>query len=108
MQCNTENFKYIHLSSIHKKKKIFNMFWPFFSIFFVEKKTEKYVPSEQLKADQTDVDAQVIAAIKAREDRKTLFGYLWTMFALRNRQYPHAMKFSVPVVYGILMSAGFR
>ena len=107
MQCNTEQFKYIHLSSIHKKK-YFQYVLTFFQHFFVEKKTEKYVPSEQLKADQTDVDAQVIAAIKAREDRKTFFGYLWTMFALRNRQYPHAMKFSVPVVYGIFMSAGFR
>ena len=108
MQCNTEKFKYTYLPSIYKKRKGFQYVLTFFQHFFVEKKTEKYVPSEQLKADQTDVDAQVIAAIKAREDRKTLFGYLWTMFALRNRQYPHAMKFSVPVVYGILMSAGFR
>merc|ERR1712002_175833 len=58
-----------------------------------EKKTEKYVPSEQRKADQVLVDAQVIAAIKAREDKKTLFGYLGTMFGLRNGQYPHAMMF---------------
>merc|ERR1711989_75607 len=64
------------------RKKDFQYVLTFFKHFFVEKKTEKYVPSEQLKADQTDVDAQVIAAIKATKDRKTLFGYLWTILAL--------------------------
>lgn len=58
-----------------------------------ERKTEKYVPSEGRKADQIALDGQVMAAIKAREDKKTLLGYLGTMFGLRNGQYPHAMKF---------------
>merc|ERR1712033_73807 len=53
-----------------------------------EKKTEEYIPSEQRKADQAKVDEQIIAAIKAREDKKTMFGYLGTMFGLRNGQYP--------------------
>ncbi|XP_076031377.1 ribosomal protein L6 [Oratosquilla oratoria] len=58
-----------------------------------DQKKEKYVPSEQRKKDQVEVDKQVLDAIRKREDKKTFFGYLGTMFGLRNGQYPHAMKF---------------
>ncbi|ROT61612.1 ribosomal protein L6 [Penaeus vannamei] len=56
-------------------------------------KTEKYVASEQRKKDQEALDAQLITAIKEREDKKMFFGYLGSYFGLRNRMYPHIMKF---------------
>ncbi|XP_047501112.1 60S ribosomal protein L6-like isoform X2 [Penaeus chinensis] len=56
-------------------------------------KTEKYVASEQRKKDQEALDAQLISAIKEREDKKMFFGYLGSYFGLRNRMYPHIMKF---------------
>lgn len=54
---------------------------------------QKYVASEQRKKDQEDLDAKIIASIKAREDKKMLFGYLGSYFSLRNRMYPHTLKF---------------
>lgn len=45
------------------------------------------------KADQVEVDKQVIAAIKKREDKKLMFGYLKLDFKLGNNQYPHKMVF---------------
>ena len=57
------------------------------------KKSEKYVPSEQRKADQKNVDKQLIAAIKKSGEKKMLFTYLSAMFGLRSSQYPHRLKF---------------
>lgn len=59
---------------------------------FVTKK-EKYVPSEQKKKDQQDVDKAVIAAIKKNPDHKMLIKYLRNPFALRSTQFPHRLKF---------------
>ncbi|XP_042880652.1 60S ribosomal protein L6-like isoform X2 [Penaeus japonicus] len=56
-------------------------------------KTEKYVASEQRKKDQEELDAKLISAIKERDDKKMFFGYLGSYFGLRNRMYPHIMKF---------------
>lgn len=59
---------------------------------FVAKK-EKYKPSEQRKADQQEVDKQVMAAIKKQKDSNLLKKYLGAMFGLGSSQYPHRMKF---------------
>ncbi|GBP62929.1 60S ribosomal protein L6 [Eumeta japonica] len=56
-------------------------------------KKEKYVPSEQRKADQKLVDEAVIAAIGKRDDKKVLRGYLRSAFGLRSSQFPHRMRF---------------
>ncbi|XP_067932280.1 large ribosomal subunit protein eL6-like [Watersipora subatra] len=56
-------------------------------------KKEKFVASPERKADQVAVDKQLIAAIKSREDKKLMFGYLKSDFSLKNHQYPHNMLF---------------
>jgi len=60
-----------------------------------EQKTEKYVPTEQRKEDQKKVDSQIIGVIKKSQPsyRKLMFAYLGSTFALRNRMYPHMLKF---------------
>ncbi|XP_050308634.1 60S ribosomal protein L6 [Anthonomus grandis grandis] len=58
-----------------------------------QKKKEGYKVSDTRKADQKEVDKQVIAAIKKHADRKLLVGYLASMFGLRSSQYPHRLKF---------------
>jgi len=60
-----------------------------------EQKTEKYVPSEERKEDQKKVDSQLISVIKKFQPsyRKLMFAYLGSTFALRNRMYPHLLKF---------------
>lgn len=57
------------------------------------RKKERYVPSEQRKADQKVVDEAIIKAIGKREDKKILRGYLKSAFGLRSSQYPHRMVF---------------
>ncbi|XP_039752478.1 60S ribosomal protein L6 [Pararge aegeria] len=59
---------------------------------FVTKK-EKYVPSEQRKADQKLVDEAVVKAIGARADKKLVRGYLRAAFGLRSSQFPHRLRF---------------
>lgn len=59
---------------------------------FVAKK-EKYKPSEQRKADQQEVDKQLMAVIKKQKDSRLLKKYLGAMFGLRSSQFPHRMKF---------------
>lgn len=59
---------------------------------FAEKE-EKYVPSEQRKADQKTVDEEVLKAIKAHPEAKVVRRYLKSMFSLRTNQYPHRMQF---------------
>lgn len=54
---------------------------------------QKYVPSEQRKADQRLVDAAVVAAIGARDDKKLVRGYLRAAFGLRSSHYPHRLRF---------------
>lgn len=56
-------------------------------------KKEKYVPTEQRKQDQKDVDTAVLKAIKNHSESKYLTKYLKSMFSLRSTQYPHRMKF---------------
>lgn len=56
-------------------------------------KKEKFVPTEQRKADQKTVDEQVLKVIKANPDGKYVRKYLQSMFSLTSSQYPHRMKF---------------
>lgn len=56
-------------------------------------KKEKYAPSEQRKADQVAVDKSIKTAISQHKDKKLLFNYLRSYFALSSSQYPHRLKF---------------
>ncbi|XP_037035234.1 60S ribosomal protein L6 [Bradysia coprophila] len=56
-------------------------------------KKEKYAPSEQRKADQVAVDKSVKSAVSQHKDKKLLFNYLRSYFALSSSQYPHRLKF---------------
>ena len=56
-------------------------------------KKEKYVPSEQKKTDQLAVDKAVRTAISQHKDKKVLFSYLRSYFALSSSQYPHRLRF---------------
>lgn len=58
--------------------------------FFAAKK-EKFVPSEQRKAEQKTVDEQVL---KENSDGKFLRNwYFQSMFSLTSTQHPHRLKF---------------
>ncbi|XP_055636933.1 60S ribosomal protein L6 [Toxorhynchites rutilus septentrionalis] len=56
-------------------------------------KAEKYVPSEQRKADQKTIDEALLKAINAHPEAKIVRRYLKSMFSLRTNQYPHRMQF---------------
>uniref|UniRef100_A0A336MNP6 Large ribosomal subunit protein eL6 n=1 Tax=Culicoides sonorensis TaxID=179676 RepID=A0A336MNP6_CULSO len=53
------------------------------------KKEEKYVPSEQRKKDQVEVDKALKACIKKHKEGPLLQRYLKSQFALKSNQYPH-------------------
>jgi len=56
-------------------------------------KKEAYVVNDQRKADQQLVDKQLLNVIRKHPDKKTLFGYLGSLFSLRNGEYPHKLVF---------------
>merc|ERR1712048_24341 len=56
-------------------------------------KKEVYTVSDERKADQAEVDKQILDVIRKNPEKKLLFGYLGAMFSLKNKQYPHTMKF---------------
>jgi len=58
-----------------------------------ETKKEQYKVNEDRKKAQLDVDKQLIAALKASPEKRTICSYLKSRFALTNKQYPHKMKF---------------
>jgi len=58
-----------------------------------DKKPEVYTVSDERKKDQVEVDKQLMAAIRASKENSALKHYLATPFCLRNKQYPHQMKF---------------
>jgi len=60
-------------------------------IFDVKK--EEYKVNEERKKAQLDLDGQILSAIKSHADKTVLKSYLKSRFALKNRQYPHQMKF---------------
>jgi len=57
------------------------------------KKEEKYVPSEQRKKDQVEVDKLVKDAIKKHRQGRLISKYLKSYFSLKSHQYPHRMRF---------------
>ncbi len=56
-------------------------------------KAEAYKPDEQRKKDQIEVDKQLIDLIRKDKQKKLLFAYLGSYFQLRNRMFPHTLKF---------------
>lgn len=60
-------------------------------VFAVKK--EKYVPSEQKKADQANVDKAVRTAMSQQKEKKVLFSYMRSFFALSSGQCPHRLHF---------------
>lgn len=60
-------------------------------IFDVKK--EVYKVNDARKAAQLEVDKQLMGVLKASKDKTLLVSWLRTKFALKNRQYPHLMKF---------------
>lgn len=56
-------------------------------------KAEGYKPDEQRKKDQIQVDKQLIDVIRKDSQKKLLFAYLGSYFQLRNRMFPHKLKF---------------
>jgi large subunit ribosomal protein L6e len=56
-------------------------------------KKEGYVLSDQRKKDQQDVDAQILSIVKSNPEKKYLFGYLGSTWALRKNEFPHNMVF---------------
>jgi len=56
-------------------------------------KKEEYKPSEQRKADQDNVDKQILEAIKKHPEAASLKSYFKATFALSKGQYPHKMVF---------------
>jgi len=59
---------------------------------FTPRKPE-YVLTEQRKQDQINIDKQVLAAVKSHPESRLMVQYLSSHFFLKNRQYPHKMKF---------------
>lgn len=57
------------------------------------KAEEKYLPSEQRKKDQVEVDKLVKGAIKKTNQGLLVSKYLKSFFALRSHQYPHRLRF---------------
>merc|ERR1719432_181964 len=76
--------KYFARGKAEKSKKEGDIF---------EAKKEAYKPSEQRKADQAAVDAQVLAAIKGNADGAVLRQYLKASFSLSKGEFPHKMCF---------------
>lgn len=60
-------------------------------VFAVKK--ERYVPTEQKKADQAAVDKAVRSALAQHKDKKLLFKYVRSYFALSSGQCPHRLRF---------------
>ncbi|EDW50961.1 GM16427 [Drosophila sechellia] len=56
-------------------------------------KRERFLPNEQRKKDQKEVDAALLKVIKAHPEGKFFAKYLQNMFALHSSQYPHRMRF---------------
>ncbi|KAJ6621425.1 60S ribosomal protein L6 [Pseudolycoriella hygida] len=56
-------------------------------------KKEVYTVSEKRKSDQATVDKSIKTALSQHKDKKLLFNYLRSYFALSSSQYPHRLKF---------------
>jgi len=58
-----------------------------------EAKKEVYKVSARRKEDQITVDKQILDVIRQHPDRKMMFRYFMSQFCLRNKMYPHKMRF---------------
>jgi len=56
-------------------------------------KKEGYVVSDQRKDDQKLIDRQLLDVIRKHPDKKALFGYMGSLFSLRNGEFPHKLVF---------------
>jgi len=81
----TVNDKYFKVKKEKKSKKTEG------NVFAQEKKA--YKPDEQRKQDQKTVDKQLLDVIRKDAQKKLLLSYLGSYFQLRNRMYPHKLKF---------------
>lgn len=59
---------------------------------FAKKRVEYQLTAER-KQDQITVDKQVLEALKKHPEKEFLVPYLASHFYLKNKQYPHLMKF---------------
>lgn len=57
------------------------------------KRRVEYQVTQSRKDDQVKVDTQVLEAIKKHPEKQLLVPYLASHFHLKNKQYPHKMKF---------------
>lgn len=57
------------------------------------KKRVDYELTTKRKEDQVTVDKQVLEALKKHPEKQFLVPYLASHFYLKNKQYPHKMKF---------------
>jgi len=56
-------------------------------------KADGWKPDERRKTDQINVDKQLVQLIRKNKEKKLLFAYLGSYFQLRNRVFPHKLKF---------------
>lgn len=56
-------------------------------------KARSYKPTYQHRKDQVDIDKQLLDAVRKNPDKKLMLAYLGSYFTLRNRMYPHKMRF---------------
>lgn len=56
-------------------------------------KQKSYKPSFVHRKDQVDVDKQLIDVIRKHPEKKLMLAYLGSYFTLRNRMYPHKLRF---------------
>lgn len=52
-----------------------------------------YKPNIKHRMDQVNVDKQILDVVRKHPDKKMMLAYLGSYFTLRNRMYPHKMKF---------------
>lgn len=56
-------------------------------------KKEEYSVSDERKADQIEVDKQLLEVVRKHPERKFLYGYLGSLFSLKSHDVPHRMVF---------------
>jgi len=56
-------------------------------------KKEEYSVSDERKADQLDVDKQILDIVRKNPERKFLYGYLGSLFSLNSHDFPHRLVF---------------
>ena len=78
------------------KKEVCCQVFPYYLFQFstnVFNSLQEYEVSAERKADQIDVDTQLLKVIRSHPDKKFLIGYLSTFFSIKTGEYPHKMLF---------------